>query len=92
MEKREIHEVRCDFYDDVLGGWAVDCWFDDDDNSEGQVVAYVFDDGSMSWQDPQYKGDALIMSEVKMFLEQDLLPMAIERVEQIKEHIKQIGQ
>lgn len=92
MEKRNVHEVRSDFYNDMVGGWAIDCWFDDDDNSEGMTVAYVFDDGSISWQAVDYKGDTAVMSEIKTLLEEHLLPLAVERVERIKEHIKQIGQ
>lgn len=76
MEKRDVFEVRSDFYDDVLGAWAIDCWFDADDNSEGEVVAYVDDNGNVKWNNELYKGDKMVEEEIAALIEEeDLKPI-----------------
>lgn len=70
MEKRQVCEVRTDFYDDMLKAWAVDCWFDADENSEGEVVAYVDEDCNVKWNNPAYKGDPMVEEEIAALIEE----------------------
>ena len=69
-QKKQVHEVRSNFYDDMLKAWAIDCWFDDDENSEGETVAYVDDNGNVEWKNPLYQGDPMVEEQIGVLVEE----------------------
>ena len=58
-------EVRCDFYDDIEGYWCVDAWRTNDDDEEGEVVAHVYDDGSVVWLNNNAKKSHYVQMVIK---------------------------
>ena len=78
-EKKKVFEVRSDFYDDELGAWAIDCWFDADDNSEGECVAYVDDNGNVKWNNELYKGDKMVEEEIATLIKEEGLKPVVEK-------------
>ena len=90
MEKRKVYEVRSDFYDDVMEAWAIDCWFDADENSEGETVAYVFNDGSISWNNPLYKGDKVVEEEIVALISETIRPAMAAKLELLDKNLEEL--
>ena len=64
----EVSEVRITFYDEEKKHWCVDVWHTDDDNEEGEVVAYIDDKGKIQWLNEQAKDNEIIQEEINVFL------------------------
>ena len=54
----------------VLGAWTIDCWFDTNENCEGELVAYVDDDCNVTWCNELYKGDQMVEKEISALIEE----------------------
>ena len=61
-------EVRSDYYDDFKGATCIDAWKTTDDNEEGEVVAYVYDNGEVEWRNPQARNSKLVQDEIRKVL------------------------
>ena len=90
MEKKKVYEVRSNFYDEVVEAWAIDCWFDDDENSEGETVAYVSNDGSITWRNPLYEGDNAVMSEIVALMSETIRPALVEQLEMLDQNLTEL--
>lgn len=64
----EVSEVRINFYNESKKHWCVDVWHTDDDNEEGEVVAYIDDNGNIQWLNEQAKDNEIIQEEIETFL------------------------
>lgn len=61
-------EVRSNYYDDIKGATCIDAWKTADDNEEGEVVAYVYDNGEVEWCNPQARSSKLVQDEIRKVL------------------------
>ena len=64
-DMEDYAEVRCDFYDDIDGYWCVDAWRTNDNDEEGEVVAHVYNDGSVVYLDKEAKQSAYVKAIIK---------------------------
>lgn len=72
--KGEYAEVHIDFFDDICQCWCVDAWKTPIDDEEGCVVAEIYLDGTINWNEPTAKNDSLINEAIKEFFKEKLTP------------------
>lgn len=62
-------EVRSDYYNPDLNAYAIDAWQTDDDDEEGQTVAYVYPNGKVEYCHPDAETSLLVQEEINQLLD-----------------------
>lgn len=74
-------EIRCDFINEDDGFWRVDAWLTDDDNEEGEVIAYISDENPdiVIYHDNEARVDEYAQEIIK-FMQKELMDLIRERL------------
>lgn len=62
-------DIENNFYDDIEGCWCIDAWKTNLDDEEGEIIAKIYDDGSIEYLDEEAKTDEFAQEMIEELLD-----------------------